>query len=89
MREHTFESDLQIDTETLRYAADYHGQALAYKLGSRKFHELRDRAKKELGAKFDLPAFHSYVLRGGAMPLSVLDGHVDCFIRERHTRPLK
>ena len=86
MREHTFESELQIDTESLRYSADYHGQALAYKLGSRKFHELRERAKKELGAKFDLPAFHAYVLRAGAMPLSVLDGHVDCLVRERHAK---
>jgi uncharacterized protein (DUF885 family) len=84
MREHTFESDLQIDTETLRYSADYHGQALAYKLGARKFHEVRERAKQALGAKFDLPAFHAYVLRAGSMPLSVLEGHVDCFIRERH-----
>jgi len=84
MREHTFESDLQIDTETLRYSSDYHGQALAYKLGARKFHELRDRAKQALGAQFDLPAFHAYVLRAGAMPLSVLEAHVDCFIRERH-----
>ena len=84
MRDHTFESDLQTDTESLRYSADYHGQALAYKLGARKFHELRDRAAKELGAKFDLPAFHAYVLRAGAMPLTVLEGHVACFIRERH-----
>jgi uncharacterized protein (DUF885 family) len=84
MREHTFESDLQIDTETLRYSSDYHGQALAYKLGARKFHELRDRAKQALGPKFDLPAFHAYLLRAGSMPLSVLDGHVECFIRERH-----
>jgi uncharacterized protein (DUF885 family) len=84
MRDHTFESDLQIDTESLRYSADYHGQALAYKLGARKFHELRDRAAKELGPKFDLPAFHAYVLRAGAMPLTVLEGHVACFIHERH-----
>jgi uncharacterized protein (DUF885 family) len=87
MREHTFESDLQIDTESLRYSADNYGQALAYKLGSRKFHELRDQASKALGPKFDLPAFHGYVLRAGAMPLSVLDGHVACFIRERHPAP--
>jgi len=84
MREHTFESDLQIDTETLRYSTDIHGQALAYKLGSRKFHELRDRLAKAQGAKFDLPAFHAYVLRAGAMPLTVLEGHVACFGRERH-----
>ena len=86
MREHTFESDLQIDTESLRYSADYQGQALAYKLGSRTFHELRDQAKRELGAKFDLPTFHAYVLRAGAMPLSVLERHVDCFVRERHAK---
>jgi uncharacterized protein (DUF885 family) len=84
MREHTFESDLQIDTETLRYSSDYHGQALAYKLGARKFHELRARASKARGAAFDLPAFHAWVLRAGAMPLTVLDGHVECFVRERH-----
>jgi uncharacterized protein (DUF885 family) len=84
MRDHTFESDLQIDTESLRYSADYHGQALAYKLGARKFHELRDRAATALGPAFDLPAFHAYVLRAGAMPLTVLEGHVACFIHERH-----
>ena len=84
MRDHTFESDLQIDTESLRYSADYHGQALAYKLGARKFHELRQRAAAELGDKFSLPAFHAHVLRAGSMPLSVLDGHVECFVRERH-----
>ena len=85
MREHTFESDLQIDTETLRYSADYHGQALAYKLGARKFHELRDRTAREQGTKFDLPAFHAWILKAGGMPLTVLDGHAACFVRERHT----
>jgi uncharacterized protein (DUF885 family) len=84
MRAHTFESDLQIDTESLRYSADNYGQALAYKLGARKFHELRDTVKKEQGSKFDLPAFHSWVLQAGAMPLTVLEGHVACLTRERH-----
>jgi uncharacterized protein (DUF885 family) len=84
MREHTFESDLQIDTESLRYSSDYHGQALAYKLGARKFHELRDQVSKAQGARFDLPAFHAWVLRAGAMPLTVLEGHVACLLHERH-----
>ncbi len=87
MRAHTFESDLQIDTESLRYSADNYGQALAYKLGARKFHELRDKVKKEQGSKFDLPAFHSWVLQAGAMPLTVLEGHVACLTRERHAAP--
>jgi uncharacterized protein (DUF885 family) len=86
MREHTFESDLQIDTESLRYSADYHGQALAYKLGARKFHELRGQVQKAQGDTFDLPAFHAWVLRAGSMPLSVLDGHVACLVRERHVK---
>jgi len=84
MREHTFESDLQIGTETLRYSADYQGQALAYKLGSRKIHELRDAATQEQGSAFNLPAFHAYILRAGAMPLTVLDTHMACFSHERH-----
>ena len=84
MREHTFESDLQIDTETLRYSSDTPGQALAYKLGAREFHQLRDRLEKEQGSTFDLRAFHAWVLRAGNMPLTVLDGHVACFAHERH-----
>jgi uncharacterized protein (DUF885 family) len=84
MREHTFESDLQIDTETLRYSVDTPGQALAYKMGTRKIHELRDLAAAKLGASFDLKAFHGHLLRYGAMPLGVLEGHVNCFVQERH-----
>ena len=57
MREHTFESDLQLDTETLRYSSDIPGQALAYKLGARHMHELRDRVAAEQGTSFDLRAF--------------------------------
>jgi uncharacterized protein (DUF885 family) len=86
MRDHTFESDLQIDTETLRYGADNYGQALAYKLGARAFRDLRQRAEREMGTRFSLPAFHAWVLQGGAMPLTVLEGHVACFMRERHVQ---
>jgi uncharacterized protein (DUF885 family) len=84
MRQHTFESDLQLDTETLRYSSDIPGQALAYKLGARHIHELRDRLASEQGASFDLRAFHGYLLASGAMPLPVLDGHIACYGRERH-----
>src|SRR5262249_47615215 len=65
MREHTFESDLQIDTETLRYGVDTPGQALAYKLGARTFHQLRDSAASQMGSAFDLRAFHGYLLSAG------------------------
>jgi uncharacterized protein (DUF885 family) len=84
MREHTFESDLQLDTETLRYSSDIPGQALAYKLGARHIHELRDRVAAEQGTSFDLRAFHGYLLASGAMPMPVLDGHIACYGHERH-----
>jgi uncharacterized protein (DUF885 family) len=84
MREHTFESNLQIDTETLRYSVDIPGQALAYKLGAKKIHDLRDRVAAQQGKAFDLRAFHGYVLAAGALPLPVLDEHVACYLHERH-----
>jgi uncharacterized protein (DUF885 family) len=84
MRENTLESDLQIDTETLRYSADMPGQALAYKLGSLRIHEVREKARQALGDRFDIRRFHAHVLEHGSMPLEVLSQHVECFVRERH-----
>ena len=84
MREHTFESDLQIGTETLRYSVDIPAQALAYKLGAKRIHDLRDQVAREQGTAFDLRAFHGYLLSAGALPLQVLDGHVACYVHERH-----
>jgi uncharacterized protein (DUF885 family) len=84
MRDNTFETELQIGTETLRYSTDMPGQALAYKTGAMKIHELRDRTARALGAAFDLRKFHDWVLDSGSMPLGVLDGHVACFVSERH-----
>ena len=62
-------------SEIERYMA-WPGQALGYKLGMLKIIELREFARKELGAKFDIKAFHDLVLLGGAVPMSVLDTKV-------------
>jgi uncharacterized protein (DUF885 family) len=70
-----------IQSETDRYIA-WPGQALAYKLGQLKFRELRDRAKKELGAKFDIRAFHDEMLNGGVLPLDLLESRTDRWIRD-------
>ena len=53
------------------------GQALAYKTGALKLRELRARYEKQLGAKFNLRAFHDEVLAGGSMPLAVLERKMD------------
>ncbi|HKV06845.1 MAG TPA: DUF885 domain-containing protein [Thermoanaerobaculia bacterium] len=82
MKEHTLESEVQIGTETLRYAVDLPGQALAYKLGANKIWELRQKAERELGKDFDVRRFHDAVLGSGALPLAVLEKHVDWWIGE-------
>ncbi|PSJ39959.1 DUF885 domain-containing protein [Allosphingosinicella deserti] len=68
--------------EVERYIA-IPGQALAYKLGQLKILELRARAEKALGSKFDLRQFHEQVLGTGALPLTVLDSKIDDWIAAR------
>jgi uncharacterized protein (DUF885 family) len=58
-----------------RYMANP-GQALSYKIGQLKLLELRSLAEKQLGAKFDIRAFHDAVLMEGALPLAVLEAHI-------------
>jgi uncharacterized protein (DUF885 family) len=55
-------------------------QALAYKTGSLKILELRERARKALGDKFSLPKFHEVVIGDGTLPLSILEARVDAWI---------
>jgi uncharacterized protein (DUF885 family) len=68
-----------IQSETDRYIA-WPAQACSYKIGQLKFRELRDRAQKELGAKFDLRKFHNQMLNGGSMPLDLLDARTEKWI---------
>ena len=68
-----------IQSEVDRYIA-WPGQALAYKLGQLEILKLREEARKRLGAKFDLRAFHDEVLANGALPLDVLDSEVTAWI---------
>lgn len=86
MLENLLESETQIRTETLRYAVDLPGQALAYKIGANTIWELRRRAEAELGSCFELPRFHEAVLRPGALPLAVLEQHVAWWIGEERAR---
>jgi uncharacterized protein (DUF885 family) len=72
-------SAANIEAEVNRYIS-WPGQALAYKLGELKIRELRTLATKELGAKFDLAAFHDAVLGQGSVPLDVLDAQIKDWI---------
>ncbi len=71
-----------IQTETDRYIS-WPAQALSYKLGQLKIRELRERAQKELGPKFDIRKFHDEMLDGGALPLDMLEARTDKWIAEQ------
>ena len=74
-----------IQSETDRYIA-WPAQALSYKLGQLKFRELRDRAQKELGPKFDIRSFHDEMLDGGTLPLDLLDTRTDKWIAQERSK---
>jgi len=74
-----------IQSETDRYIA-WPAQALSYKLGQLKIRELRERARKELGAKFDIRAFHDEMLDGGALPLDMLEARADKWIAQQKAK---
>ncbi|MBV9609414.1 MAG: DUF885 domain-containing protein, partial [Acidobacteria bacterium] len=66
----------EVQSETDRYIS-WPAQALGYKIGQLKLIELRERAKKALGDKFDIRGFHDEVLDGGALPLDVVEARVN------------
>jgi uncharacterized protein (DUF885 family) len=79
MRDNTALSEHEVTTEIDRYIS-WPGQALAYKLGEIRLRELRAKAQRELGERFDVRAFHDTVLALGSVPLSVLDDEVNAWI---------
>jgi uncharacterized protein (DUF885 family) len=79
---HSGLDDATINAEVDRYIA-WPAQALGYKMGQLKILEVRARAQKELGSKFDLRTFHDQVLDSGALPLDVLDERVNAWIAQQ------
>jgi uncharacterized protein (DUF885 family) len=84
-RESSAIDEPSIQSETDRYIS-WPAQALSYKLGQLKFRELRDRAQKELGSKFDIRSFHDEMLSGGVLPLDLLDSRTNSWIRSQKLR---
>ena len=71
-----------IDTEVDRYIS-WPGQALAYKMGELKIHELRKYANDELGTDFDVRDFHDAVLANGGVTLPILDAKIRDFVEAK------
>jgi len=55
---------------------------LAYKIGQLKILELRQKAERELGEKYDIKDFHHEILKRGSVPLDILEGYINDWISE-------
>jgi uncharacterized protein (DUF885 family) len=82
MREKTGMGEKEVKSEIERYIVAP-GQACAYKVGMLKIQELRARAEKALGGKFDQREFHDAVLKNGALPLEILEEQVNEYIQQK------
>jgi uncharacterized protein (DUF885 family) len=84
-KDNAAKTDLDIVNEIDRYIGDP-GQALAYKIGQMKISELRARAQRALGSKFDLRDYDDAVLAMGSVPLTTLEARIDGWIADRKSR---
>ncbi len=84
MRQSHAVDEPMVQSETDRYIA-WPGQALSYKLGQITIFELRERARRELGDRFDLRAFHDEMLDGGALPLDLLEARTERWIQAQQS----
>ena len=71
----------EVNTEIDRYIS-WPGQALSYKIGELKIRELRKKAEKELGPKFDIREFHEIILAEGTVTLSILEKRILNYIQK-------
>lgn len=87
LRRNSFESERQIESETMRYSTDWPGQALGYRLGYEQFWAARHEAEAALGTAFDVRAFHEIVLGSGGRPLPIVRDDVRRWIADPQSAP--
>ncbi len=80
--DHSGTDEVEVQSETDRYIA-VPSQALGYKIGQLAILNLREKAKKELGPKFDIRGFHDEVLGAGSLPMDVLQARIEAWIAAR------
>ena len=82
MSKNTALSIHEVNTETDRYIS-WPGQALSYKIGEIKIRELRKKAEKALGEKFDIREFHEVILEEGTITLSIMEKRINSYIQKK------
>ena len=82
MRDNAGIGEADVVAEVERYIV-MPGQALAYKIGQLRLRELRARAERQLGAKFDIRQFHAQILQDGSMPLAALEAKIDRWLASK------
>jgi uncharacterized protein (DUF885 family) len=85
MRKSGAVDEATIQSEVDRYIA-WPAQGCSYKIGQLKFLELRERARKELGPKFDIRAFHDEMLNGGSLTLDLLEVRTNKWIAQQRSK---
>ena len=83
LSENTALSIHEVNTEIDRYIG-WPGQAISYKIGEIAIKNLREKAEKELGKKFEIKEFHNRILRNGSVPLPILLEEVEFYIKENN-----
>jgi uncharacterized protein (DUF885 family) len=81
---HTALTTKSVQDQIDRYIS-WPGQALSYKMGEIKIRQLRSKAEKQLGAKFDIRDFHDTVIGQGSLPMAVLEDVINDWIKQQNT----